>query len=140
MKHGMILFLLGLLTGLAIPQMHNPRMGVSAHLEGVLNGIFLVVLGLGWEELRLTERVRKAAFALVLFGAYANWSATLLAALLGTSKLTPIAGSGFTGSEAAEALVSVMLVLVALSMIGALSLFVAGLRAERGGSAGTLPG
>src|SRR5260370_725648 len=45
MKHGMVLFLLGLITGLVIPQLHNPRMGGSAHLEGLLNGIFLPVLG-----------------------------------------------------------------------------------------------
>jgi hypothetical protein len=38
--HGIFLFMLGLLTGVAIPALTNPRMGVSAHLEGVLNGIF----------------------------------------------------------------------------------------------------
>ena len=51
-----MLFLLGLVTGLLIPQLHDPHMGVSAHLEGLLNGIFLAVLGLGWEELRLGEQ------------------------------------------------------------------------------------
>lgn len=43
---GIILFLIGLLTGVAIPKLANPRMGLASHLEGVLNGIFLVTVGL----------------------------------------------------------------------------------------------
>ena len=46
--HGLFLFLLGLLSGFAVPAVTNPRMGVSAHLEGVMNGVFLSVLGLAW--------------------------------------------------------------------------------------------
>ena len=43
---GMLLFLIGLVFALFIPMMANPRMGLSAHLEGVLNGLFLLILGL----------------------------------------------------------------------------------------------
>ena len=39
MWHGMLLFLLGLLTGFAEPHFGNVRMGLAAHLEGVMNGI-----------------------------------------------------------------------------------------------------
>jgi (hydroxyamino)benzene mutase len=45
MWHGMFLFLLGLVTGFAESGFTNVRMGLAAHLEGVLNGIFLVALG-----------------------------------------------------------------------------------------------
>ena len=45
MWHGMFLFLLGLLTGLLEKHFINMRMGVAAHLEGVMNGTFLIVLG-----------------------------------------------------------------------------------------------
>lgn len=45
---GILLSLLGLLTGLVIPQLANLRMGLASHLEGILNGIFLVILGLLW--------------------------------------------------------------------------------------------
>ena len=48
---GGILFFLGLLSGFIIPIMTNPRMGVSSHLEGVMNGTFLLVVGLAWEKL-----------------------------------------------------------------------------------------
>ena len=42
---GAALFFLGLLTGLVVPAMTNPRMGVAGHLEGVMNGIFLIAIG-----------------------------------------------------------------------------------------------
>jgi hydroxylaminobenzene mutase len=41
----MLLFLLGLLTGFAVQRFTNPRMGLAAHLEGVMNGTFLLALG-----------------------------------------------------------------------------------------------
>jgi (hydroxyamino)benzene mutase len=48
MWHGMFLFLLGLLTGFAEPRFANMRMGLAAHLEGVMNGTFLIALGAIW--------------------------------------------------------------------------------------------
>jgi hydroxylaminobenzene mutase len=40
----MLLFLAGLLTGLAIPVCRSPRLGLSAHLTGVQSGTFLLAL------------------------------------------------------------------------------------------------
>jgi len=40
--NGMFLFLLGLLTGFIEPKFSNPRMGLAAHLEGVMNGTLIV--------------------------------------------------------------------------------------------------
>jgi len=48
MWHGMLLFLLGLITGLLEQRFANVRMGLSAHLEGVMNGILLLALGAAW--------------------------------------------------------------------------------------------
>ena len=130
LRSGMILFLLGLLTGFLLPQLRNPRAGLAAHLEGVMNGTFLLVVGLAWDELRLSEKTRTAAFALVLGGTYLNWATTLLTSVLGTSKATPIAGAGFSAAAATETIVFGLFVVVALAMIPAVSLFIAGLRAE----------
>src|SRR6476660_9772116 len=58
MWHGMFLFLLGLLTGLVEQHFTNPRMGLAAHLEGVMNGTFLVALGAIWVEVRLSARAK----------------------------------------------------------------------------------
>lgn len=63
---GVLLFLLGLVTGFAIPFMSSLRMGLSSHLEGVLNGIFLIALGLIWSRLALPGWAEKlAAVAMV---------------------------------------------------------------------------
>lgn len=67
--HGIFLFFLGLLTGFLVNRAFtNPRMGLSAHLEGVMNGTFLAVLGAVWGELRLPARAATAAFWLALYG------------------------------------------------------------------------
>jgi hydroxylaminobenzene mutase len=59
--HGMCLFLLGLLTGFMEARVTNPRMGLAAHLEGVMNGTFLIALGAVWMEVRDTEARRNSA-------------------------------------------------------------------------------
>lgn len=59
--HGMLLFLLGLLTGLAETNFTKVRMGLAAHLEGVMNGTFLLALGVVWPELRLSPKAKAIA-------------------------------------------------------------------------------
>ncbi|HEV7673046.1 MAG TPA: hypothetical protein VGQ12_00805 [Candidatus Angelobacter sp.] len=68
--HGMFLFLLGLLTGFVETKFANPRMGLAAHLEGVMNGTFLVALGAVWMEVRLPLKLKAAAYWSALYGAY----------------------------------------------------------------------
>ena len=128
--HGVLLFLLGLLTGFVVPQLANPRMGVSAHLEGVMNGTFLVVLGLIWHELRLSARAMAAAFWLVLFAAYTNWIATLLSAAWGTGKLTPIGAGGRIGAPWQEAIVAVGLISLSLAIVAGVGIVAYGLRGK----------
>jgi len=115
--HGVLLFLLGLITGLAIPIINNHRMALSAHLEALLNGILLLVFGCLWPQLRLTQRAARAAFSLALYGAYANWFFTLLGAILGTKALTPQAGAGFNASALSEIVVGIGLVTLATAMV-----------------------
>src|SRR5436190_22830619 len=76
-RHGLILFLLGLLTGFLVPALRNPRGGLAAHIEGVMNGMFLIGVGLSWAEIRLPSRAEVAAYRMVLLGTYLNWFATL---------------------------------------------------------------
>jgi hypothetical protein len=56
--HGMFLFLLGLLTGFMETKFTNPRMGLAAHLEGVMNGTFLIALGAVWMKVRLSLKLK----------------------------------------------------------------------------------
>src|ERR1700744_1204016 len=86
---GLVLFLLGLLTGVAVPALKNPRMALSSHLEAVLNGMFLVLLGLLWPHIHLPNAWGVTAVVLIVYSAYANWLAALLAAAWGAGRSLP---------------------------------------------------
>lgn len=104
--HGMFLFLLGLLTGFVEQKFTNPRMGLAAHLEGVMNGTFIVALGAVWAEVRLSPRLKTAAFWSALYGTYANWIATTLAAIFGTAAMSPITAAGHSAQQWQEGIVT----------------------------------
>lgn len=124
----MFLFLLGLLTGLVEPVFRNTRMGLAAHLEGVMNGTFVLALGAAWDELSLSPRWKSAAYWLTLLGTYGNWLVTLLAALFGTAALSPITGAGHHGKPWQEILVTLGFVFVGLMIIAAAVLVLCGFR------------
>jgi len=128
--HGALLFLLGLATGFVAPVLENPRMGLSAHLEGLMNGIFLLALSAVWGRVRLSPRRGAAAFWLLLYGTYVNWASVLLGAATGASRLMPIAGAGHTGAPWAEALVGFGLLSISLAMVAGVALVVSGLVAR----------
>jgi hydroxylaminobenzene mutase len=127
-QSGFILVLLALFTGLAVPAFTNPRMGLAAHLEGVMNGLLLIVAGLAWGHLQLSSRLSRITFWLLLYAAFANWAATSAAAALGTSRLTPISGAGYTASPLQESVVQVIQVSLALAVIAAVILVIYALR------------
>ncbi len=125
---GLVLFLVGLLTGFAIPALKNPRMALSSHLEAVLNGMFLVLLGLLWPHLHLSHAWGVTAVALIVYAAYANWLATLLAAAWGAGrKLAPIATGDHVASAAKERVVSVLLVSLGLAIVVGVGIVIVGL-------------
>ncbi len=126
--HGMFLFLIGLLTGLAEQRFHNPRMGLAAHLEGVMNGTFLVVLGAIWMDVQLSPRLKTATYWSALYGTYVNWAVTLLAASLGTAAMSPITAAGHSAQPWQESLVTLGFVSVGIAMIAASILTLWGLR------------
>lgn len=126
--HGLFLFLLGLLTGFVEQQFSNPRMGLAAHLEGVMNGTFLVALGAAWTEVRLTPSLQRAAYWSALYGTYANWAATTLAAVFGTAALSPITGAARSAQPWQEGLVTFGFMSVGLVLLASVVLVLWGLR------------
>lgn len=125
---GFILFLLGLIVGFAVPALANPRMGLASHLQGIVNGIFLIVLGLIWSRFTLSERAASALFGLAVYGTFANWAATLLAAFWGAGRSMPIAAEGRVGTPWQETVIDVLLISLSLAMIGVCVLALWGLR------------
>jgi len=124
---GAVLFLLGLLTGFVIPAFTNPRMGLASHLEGLMNGTFLVALGAAWGWVNLSPRLERLAFWLVLYGSFANWFFVSLAAIFGTSEITPIAGAGYKAAALQEQIVSIGLVSVGITLVIGIAIVVYGL-------------
>ena len=128
MWHGMFLFLLGLLTGFVEPRFANIRMGLAAHLEGVMNGIFLVGLGAIWNDVRLSPRVKSMAFWIALFGTYGNWFMTTTAAVFGTKALSPITGTPHGGQPWQEKLVTAGFMVVGIVIVACAVFVLCGLR------------
>jgi (hydroxyamino)benzene mutase len=130
MFHGMFLFVLGLGTGFAEQHFANVRMGLAAHLEGVMNGTFLLALGAIWNEVRISPPTSMIASWAALYGAYANWLITLLAAVFGTAALSPITGTVHGGQPWQESLVTIGFMTVGIATVSSSLLVLWGLRAR----------
>jgi hydroxylaminobenzene mutase len=130
--YGTVLFLLGLLIGVAVPVLRNPRMGMSAHVAGMQSGMTLWALGLMWQRLALAAGMQRATHVLAVLGLYLIFAALVLAALWGTSRATPIAGAGHQGSRLREATVTGLMAGGSLAILAAVVLVLWGLCAWKG--------
>lgn len=124
---GIILFLIGLLTGFVVPKLANPRMGLASHLQGVLNGMFLAALGLLWQRLDLPAIWLALVFWLAIYGTFANWLATLLAAAWGAGAIMSVAGMGRQGSSRQELVINFLLYTVSVVMVAVCVIVIVGL-------------
>jgi hydroxylaminobenzene mutase len=106
---GMLLFLLGLLNGLAIPRLRSPRLGLSAHLTGVQSGVFLIATGLLWPKLDLASPWSAVLGQSLWISLYMIWLSLLLAGAFGAGRGLPLAGQGVTASRGRQALVTLLL-------------------------------
>lgn len=136
--HGVLLFLLGLIIGLVIQRFANPRMGLAAHLEGLMNGTFLLALGAAWSHVRLSPLAAKVTFGAALYGTYANWAFTTIAAAFGTAAMTPQSSGIHKGQPWQELLVTLGFISVALAMLLSSALLLWGLR-KRGPAVDRMP-
>ena len=126
--HGVLLFLLGLIVGFIEEKFTNPRMGLAAHLEGLMNGTFLIALGAIWTEITLPARLKTWAYRGVLYGTYGNWVITTLAAVFGTAAMTPITASGHRGLPWQELVVTFGFASVGIAILVAVAVVLWGLR------------
>jgi hydroxylaminobenzene mutase len=129
---GTLLFMLGLLTGLMLAIMpgvaNNPRGVLSGHLEGLMNGMFLIIVGLMADRLRLSTRASSICAGLLLYATFVNWLTTTIGGVLGASQATPIAGAGHHASPIAEQVIQNVAVSVGFAMIVAVGMLLFGLR------------
>jgi hydroxylaminobenzene mutase len=126
--HGMVLFLVGLLMGIVVPAVANPRLGLSAHTGTLLNGAFLIAVGAVWAWVRLAPPIAATAYWLTVAGSYAGSLVLFLAGVWGTSRSTPLHGAGHAGTPWQENVVAAGLTLGGIALLLGSALVVWGLR------------
>lgn len=125
---GVILMLIGLLTGFAIAALTNPRMGVAAHVEAIMGGIILIVFGgLLVENMRCSEKSITISWLSLLLSLYGNYGFIVLASIWGTSMTMPIAGNGFRAVLWKESVVALGLLLCNGAILLSLAIVIRGL-------------
>lgn len=113
-------------------------MGLTSHLEGLLNGMFLVLIGLIWPRLLLPGWALTVTFWMAVYAGVMNWATTLLAAIWGAGASTmPIAAGTQAGTGTQEAVLAVMLMSLSMAAVLTLLLLIWGFRGERGVSSVT---
>lgn len=116
---GAVLFMFGLLQGVAIPQFTNPRMGLSAHLAAVQSGMALMIVGVVWSVGYWSGMAERVAFWSSTLGIFGVWLGLSLAAATGASQALPIAGANFSAGPVVEIGVSALVMISGvLTMIG----------------------
>ena len=128
---GFVLILLALVTGLGMPLYTSPRLGLAAHVVGITGGLVLIALGALARSFVLGTRASAVMMWCWVYAAYANWAGSLLGALTGASRLTPIAGAGTTGDALSETVVAFLLQSLALAALVGTVLAVWGFRKLR---------
>jgi len=88
-KHGFVLILPTLLTGVVIPLAEAPRLALSAHTIGLISGILLLTLLAVWKYLVLSDWQEKVAYWGWVYSSYTSWFAILFGAAVGTGRMTP---------------------------------------------------
>ncbi|GAB4289882.1 MAG: hydrogenase [Ignavibacteriaceae bacterium] len=128
---GIVLFFLGLVTGFLIPLMINPRVGLSGHLEGIMNGMLLIIFGLIWPKLRLQNKALRWTYILALYGAFTNWFTTLLAGLWGAGAgFMPSTGNNMVGNNFQEFVIGFGLISLSIAMLIVCILIFIGMRGK----------
>lgn len=128
---GILLFLLALLVGLAVPRFAVPRLALSVHLLGLMQGLFLMALGLLWPRLKFSPRLSTVTFWLAIYGCFAAWKANFLAAYWGAGNtIVPIAAGAARGSDLQEAIINAVLRTAAVALIATAVLVLWGLRGK----------
>jgi len=130
MRHGFILILLALLTGILVPSATVPGLALSAHTIGLLAGTLLIAIAAVWEHFDLVGKRKRLLLWSWLFATYGNWLGCVVGAILGAGRTTPIASAGVTSGLASETIVLVLLGTSGLAALAATALSLYGLRSR----------
>jgi len=90
--HGLLLVLVGLLWGFAVPLTPYPRLALGAHIQFVTNGLLILVMAV--LLLKLPHHVGRNSARVMLLSAWLTWPMALSEAAnawWGTNQMLPIA-------------------------------------------------
>jgi (hydroxyamino)benzene mutase len=119
---GVLLFLLGLVTGFVIPALKAPRIGLSAHLAATQMGVALIAFGFLWERLTFWNGWSAPLAHVLWISFYVVWAAILLGGVWGTGKALPIAGAGYVATKWQEQITLLPLALGSLGGFGVIAM------------------
>jgi len=80
LQMGIVFILYSSVEGFVIPHFGSPRVGLSTHTLGALQGVLLLALGLVWPKLSLRAIASRVAFWCLLYSALAILGAYSIAA------------------------------------------------------------
>jgi len=126
---GVVLLLFSSLEGFVIPYFPVPRLGLSVHTLSALQGVILLALGLLWPKLNLGATASRIACWFFIYSTFATLVPYVLAAAWGAGNSTiPLAAGTARGSAFQEAVMSIVLMSAAPTILISLALILWGLR------------
>lgn len=125
-RSGVLLALLGILSGFAPMVVRNPRMGLAAHLGGLTNALLLLALGAIWPLVKLPAGKETLATRLLVGGGFGNWAVTLFASITGAREFAPLAGAGYGADPTIEKATFLLIVIVALASLTGVAIVLSG--------------
>lgn len=127
---GMALLLVALVVGLFVQQFAVPRLGLSVHLLGIMQGMLLTVLGVVWPRLALGRTGSRVGVGLAVYGCVIAWTANVLAATQGGSAMLPLASGAARSGPAPEMIITLGLRSAAMALVAATVVTLWGLRKD----------
>ena len=97
-----------------------------------MSGLLLIVFGLLFPHLALSAALVRGTRLLCIYSGFADWLGCFYGAWAGAGTMTPVASAGRQGSSLDEAIVSFLLISVAVTAVLAVVLTLYGLRARVG--------
>jgi hydroxylaminobenzene mutase len=131
--HGGLMTLLSLLSGFTTFFALAPRIALSSHTVGLLQGTMLMAIAGAWHLLNAPPKTLKIIKYTLLIGFYANWLSTQLSALWSAGKDTyPINGKDMPEGAASwqDMTVSVLGFLSVLILVSAVLIVLAARKKE----------
>lgn len=126
---GVALLLFTSFEGFAIPYFGVPRLGLSAHALGALQGVLLITLGLVWPKLNLSSTMLRLAFWCLIYSAFAILAAYVIGSIWAAGNETmPLAAGTAHGSALEEMMIKIIAYSSAPAGLLSLGLILWGLR------------